>query len=650
MPGSIAHSLRCLPRRALLACLACLAVAGQAPATEVGGSPAGRPWRVVVLMSLDPAQPAVQQHDRAFRAALQAAAPGPVTFFTDTLDTTRFDARALEPEFLALTARKYANQPVDLVVGLGNGSVDLLIRRHAALWPGAQVLFSAIDDARLKDAARAGKLPYVGWKLDIDGTLDLIEALQPGARRLLIVGGNTAFDLEQTAAVTALADARPRWLTETWNDLDIDTLRERLSALDTGSAVIFTTMYREGSGRATFPVDALARFAGASGAPIYGLYSTYIGRGAVAGKVIDFEDSGRRTAELAATLLLGRAQADGTLHRLAPTRCIVDLARLETYGLEVAGLPAGCELRNPPRNLWTEYRGVVLAAAGVLLLQALTIAALLLQRRRRRQAEADALQRRTELSRAMRFAAMGELTASIAHEINQPLGAILSNADAADLLLQRGNASTEELREILADIRRDDLRAHEVIRRLRALLEKQEVEHRVIQLHAALAEALALLEAEARRRGMVLEHRLEASDDCMLGDPVQMQQVLLNLGLNAMDAMADTAPADRRLSIATADAGNAIQLTVADHGSGVEASRRTAIFESFYTTKPHGMGLGLPIVRAIVEAHEGRIEVSARDSGDPARGALFTLTLPRRLARAPEPGMAPARALGEAAT
>jgi C4-dicarboxylate-specific signal transduction histidine kinase len=240
----------------------------------------------------------------------------------------------------------------------------------------------------------------------------------------------------------------------------------------------------------------------------------------------------------------------------------------------------------------------------------------------------------------MRFTAIGELTASIAHEINQPLGAILSNADAADMLLQGGRATTAELREILADIRRDDLRAHEVIRRLRALLEKNEVEHRALHLHPALDEVLTLLASEARRRGVVIEHAFGATDDRLHGDPIQLQQVLLNLGLNAMDAMADTDPGSRRLRVETASRGDSLELTVADRGCGIDESRRDAIFESFYTTKARGLGLGLPIVRAIVEAHEGRIDVASNAD----RGAVFTVTLPRRLAADPaaEPALAPA--------
>jgi len=246
----------------------------------------------------------------------------------------------------------------------------------------------------------------------------------------------------------------------------------------------------------------------------------------------------------------------------------------------------------------------------------------------------------------MRFAAMGELTASIAHEINQPLGAILANAEAAELLLQNGKAGPGQLREILADIRRDDLRAHEVIRRLRALLEKHEVRHEPMRLHPALADVLALLAPEAERRGMMLEQHFDALDDRLLGDAVQLQQVLMNLVLNAMDAMEQTAPGDRRVRITTAERGDALALSVADRGCGIDAAMHTTIFDSFVTTKARGMGLGLPIVRAIIEAHHGHIAVTSQPGG----GASFTVTLPRRLGvSASQPaGTVPAALEGQA--
>lgn len=590
-------------------------------------------WRVVVVPSGDPAQPAVWQQDQQFRRALLAAAPQGVTFFTDAVDTGRFSYADLAPEYLALLRKKYAAQPVDLVVGIGERVIDFL-RDHAdTLWPGAPVMIYSIDAATTGRFVLPPGAQYLMWQVDVDGTLDLIESLQPRSRRLIVVGGDAESDRELSTRVAERVRSRQRWEVQTWSAFSVDELRRELGALDSGSAVLFTTMYRDRSGRASFPADALAGFAAASGAPIYGLYGSYIGRGATAGSVVDFDASGKVAAEMAIAMLRGQPLPAPGTQPLAATRCAADYPRLAAHGLSAAALPEGCELRGAPRTLWTEYRGPVLLALAVLLAQTLTIAALLVQRRRRQLAESEAASRRLELGRAMRFAAMGELTASIAHEINQPLGAILGNADAADLLLQKGTASTDELRAILADIRREDLRAHEVIRRLRALLERHEVEHRAFDLHPALDEVLALLEPEARRRGVTVERAFDATRDRLLGDTVQLQQVLLNLALNAMDAMADTEPASRRtLRVATADRADsdAIELVVADRGTGLAPDALEAVFESFFTTKPKGMGLGLAIVRAIVEAHEGRVAAAPRAGG----GAVFTVTLPRRLAEA----------------
>ena len=596
------------------------------------------PWRVVVLTSVDPGLPAVRLHEQAFHAALRAAAPGRLVIFNESLDTQRFDAAELAPEFIALLRRKYRRQPVDLVVGISSGAIDLIREHHAHLWPGAQVLLAGLDEGSVD----VGRLPAgatrVSWQLDIAGTLDLAEALQPSARQLVVVGGDAPVDRALTERVAQLALQRPRWQTEVWQGLPWPQLQQQLAALQPGAAVFFTTMFRDPTGRALFAGDVLPHVVAAATVPVYGLYETYIGRGATAGRVVSFQDAGRQAAAQALALLQG--QQGPPDHSVPPraSRCMADHRQLQAHGLSAQGLPADCELRHLPRNLWTEYREAVLVAVAVLGLQSLTIAALLLQRRRRQAAEADALRGRAELARAMRFAAMGELTASIAHEINQPLGAILANAEAADLLIRRGTASPEVLREILADIRRDDLRAHEVIRRLRRLLEKHEVEQVPTHLHAALGDVLSLLAGEAQRRGVVIESQFAAADDRLLGDPVQLQQVLMNLAINAMDAMDDAPAGARRLQVRTAERGDSLLLTVADRGCGIEPARRAQVFESFHTTKPHGLGLGLPIVRAIVEAHGGTIDLRAREGG----GSCFAVTLPRRLPMQPAdmPGLA----------
>ncbi len=230
-----------------------------------------------------------------------------------------------------------------------------------------------------------------------------------------------------------------------------------------------------------------------------------------------------------------------------------------------------------------------------------------------------------KLAHASRLAVLGELTASIAHEINQPLGAILSNADAAELLLEAGPGRLDEVRRILADIRKDDLRASEVIRRMRELLGKRPLERQPLDLNEVVAGVLQLLGGDAARRGVALEIDLAPGLPAVHGDRVHLQQVLLNLLLNGMEAMADTpACRQRRLAVRTARNGGGVEVAVTDRGTGIPPDRLPRLFESFFTTKPDGMGLGLSIARSIVEAHGGRIWAENRPEG----GATFRFTMP----------------------
>ena len=277
-----------------------------------------------------------------------------------------------------------------------------------------------------------------------------------------------------------------------------------------------------------------------------------------------------------------------------------------------------------PFTFWRQHVILAVVTGGVVLLQSGLIIALVVQNRRRRWAEREARQRREELSHMTRVATMGELTASLAHEINQPLAAILSNAQAAQRLLALEEKNWEEIREILADIAADDLRAGEVIRRMRTLLRKGDSYPTVLDMNDLVAEVLGLVRGEMILHNVSLS--LELSSDPLLthGDRIQLQQVLLNLVVNALDAMKETSGRSRRLVVRTQSAGRSAEVSVQDSGAGVPADKLEQVFEPFITTKPHGLGLGLSICRSIIQAHGGHI--GCRNA--PSRGAIFWFTLP----------------------
>ena len=239
--------------------------------------------------------------------------------------------------------------------------------------------------------------------------------------------------------------------------------------------------------------------------------------------------------------------------------------------------------------------------------------------------EADARASREELAHAVRISTLGELTASIAHELKQPLTAILSNAQAAERFMSEPQPDMMEIREILADIVKDDRRATEVIRRLRSMLTKSNETRAVLNLSQVVAEVLPLVRSDTVIKGIRLVTEFASSLPPVRGDRVQLQQVVLNLLMNGAEAMRGCHEHDCRLLVSTERHGaRGVVASVQDCGVGVSDETREQLFTPFYSTKSGGMGMGLAIARSIVEQHEGRIWVT----NNPDRGATVSFFLP----------------------
>ena len=244
----------------------------------------------------------------------------------------------------------------------------------------------------------------------------------------------------------------------------------------------------------------------------------------------------------------------------------------------------------------------------------------------RRSVERVTARQRDDLAHLSRVAMLGELSGSLAHELNQPLTAILSNAQAAQRFLAQSPPRIDKLAEILADIVKSDHRAEAVIQRLRSLLRKEKSQHHLLDINDVVEESLRLMGSDLLNRQVVVSADLDAALPTVSGDRNQLQQVLLNLVINGCDAM-DGREADRRLLVRTrTTASGGVEVSVADRGAGIPSADLERIFEPFMTTKSKGLGLGLAICRSIVEAHGGRLWAT----NNPDRGATLHCELPAR--------------------
>ena len=276
--------------------------------------------------------------------------------------------------------------------------------------------------------------------------------------------------------------------------------------------------------------------------------------------------------------------------------------------------------------MWEQYLWQMMAISLALLLQAAIIIWLLLERRRRRSAEAEARDRMLEVMHLNRTAAAGALSASIAHELNQPLGAILSNAEAAELFLSRDPPDLDRVRDILCDIKQADQQAAEIIKHVRKLLKRRsEIDSQAFDLNDAIAGAIRLISPEAAKRGVALSANGVKAALPIHAEQVHVEQVILNLVTNGMDAMADFASDARKILIQTVlTDGREVEVSVTDSGAGSPKEKITSVFETFYTTKKDGTGIGLSIARTIIETYGGKIWAENGSGG----GAIFRFTLP----------------------
>jgi signal transduction histidine kinase len=620
-----------------IACTLPLLVAAQ-PSTPARASE-DRSMRVLILQGIDPWLPAMVMQDQALRRTLLDAMQGHfVDIFTESLDHGRLDVAEFEPMFLELLRQKYARARIDVVVAVGRYGLDFAQKYRDQLWPAVPIVFYAVTPEQLR--ARTLIPPATGvlaW-LDPAPTLALARRLQPDARRLVVVGGVSASDRARSQRIIDAAQAHQAGLPIVVLDhKPVSHMLKDIAALPADSIVIYAGVFVDSAGESYIPSDLARRVSAASSVPVYAIHRSFLGKGIVGGQLNDYAAEGERTGHLVAGILSGAVAPDAPVIEPKISACIVDARQMQRFSLSERRLPEGCTIEFASHSLWLQHRWELLVGLALIVVQGVLIVTLLRQRRRTQVAAAQAQEARVELAHAARLATVGELTAAISHEINQPLGAVQSNADAADMLLESDHPQLERVRQILGDIRAANLRASEVVQRLRALLVKEQHRKEALDLANVVDSVVRLIEGEASRRRVAIECEISTRPLTVVGDPVQLQQVLLNLLMNAMDAMAENGPERRRVRLRVwREDERSARIEVVDLGFGIPPRSFGHLFQSFYTTKKCGMGLGLSITRSIVHAHGGRITAANNAGG----GATFTVRLPasaRLHAAAPSP-------------
>lgn len=619
-------------RRAIAALSVALLVTLPAVVSAQPSVPSGQetsdtvPHKRILFLAVDDfTRPYLRMIVEAFNETILADPSSPALYF-ESLDASRFQ----KPDYLDglrdWYRRKYASTPIDLIVAIAEDAVAFLARSSGEPWSDTPVLYFDVGGVRV-DTKKM--LPLAGGIVledNFPAVLGVIKKVLPATKRIALVYGASAvergrFDGFADKIRAANLDLEPIALV----GVPANRLVQSLNELPDQTAVMLLAPMVDARGQALQSDRPCELLETAANKPVFTQGLQDLGCGIVGGLLRDWSKVGHQIARRTLALLTTPSTDVITVPLADYNSLAFDARQLKRWDIDEALLPAGSlvEFREP--NLWRDHPNQLIGGVLIGILQTAIIAALIAEHRRRRKAELESRQHFVAMAHLDRRAAMGELATSLAHEINQPLNAILQNASAARMMVgANGEASVGEIGEILDDIRKDDLRAAEIIRRMRGLLKKHELERLPVNLKDLALETVKLVGPDAASRDIMLEIDLRDGLSPVLGDKVHLQQVLLNLLLNGMDAVARV-PLDRRhVSVRTLETDGHVGLAVRDSGPGIPREQISRIFEPFFTTKGEGMGMGLAIARTITEAHGGRIVAENNANG----GATVWFSVP----------------------
>jgi signal transduction histidine kinase len=559
----------------------------------------------------------------AIRATVNADSRWRISFYSEHLDANRFFGPDYENALVQFLKAKYRDRPIDVVTVFGVSALDFMVRRRDEIWPSVPVIFAAIDEATVASLTLPKNVTGVTMQLTLQDMVKVARMVVPYLKAVAMVGD----PLERQTFYRHFKDEIPAVAAQyeivDLMDLPLAELKTRLGSLPDTTAVIYTGIYYTTEGVSYVPAELTSQIAEWANRPVVINVSSYLNKGAVGGYIVQANPIGQQAGRLAVRILGGENASDIPVVKV-PSQLIFEWPALQRWKISESALPPGSEIQFRVPSVWDQYRPQILAILAALFLQAALIFWLIYEHRRRHRAEVQARNSIAELTHVNRVATAGELSAAIAHEVKQPLSAMVTMANAGLRWLSREKPEIGKAQDLLNKIAAAGHQASDIVTNIRALFGKETQEKVATDVNKLIRAVFALVYMDLRKHSIEVQVNLSEQVPQLIGNQVQLQQVILNLVMNAIESMASAAE-PRVLSLKSeVTEHNSILVSITDTGSGISVTNLGRIFKPMFTTKARGMGMGLSICKSIIESHNGRIWVSA----NAPRGSVFHFELP----------------------
>ncbi len=578
--------------------------------------------RVMLLHSFGSDFKPWSEYAKSIRTELKQQSPWPLDITEHSLVTARSPDEDPEAPFVEYLRALFAKRPLDLIVSIGAPAAAFVQRHRHRLFAATPMVFTAVDQRRVQYSSLTANDAVVALRIDYLSAFENILQVLPDTKNVIVVVGTSPIEKFWKEAIGKEVEPLANRIKLSWTDeLSFEALLKQASALPPNTAIFWELMIVDAAGVVHEGDVPLTRLHTVANAPIFSYDESFFGNAIVGGPLLLAADTGRQTAAVAIRILNGEKPGEIRAPIVQFASPVFDWREMQRWGISKNSLPPGSEILFRSPTAWEQYRGYILAFVAAILIQSALILWLVYEHWRRQRAEILARNTMSELTHVNRVATVGELSASIAHEVRQPLAAMLANAEGALRWLKKGKL--EEVRAGLKDIVSEGFRANDIITNLRAMFKHDVQEKTLVDINKLVSSVLALVVIDLQKHEIELQTQLDEQIPQVLGNQVQLQQVILNLVMNAIEAMSSSQIRVLRIKTALSQP-NKVHVSVEDTGTGIKPSDVDRLFKPLFTTKARGMGMGLSICQSIIETHGGRIWVSPGANG----GSIFQFELP----------------------